>query len=133
MEADKHGSYPMRILRVDLSTERIDEEVIEDSEARKYVGGTGLGTKFLYEEVPPGVAWSDPANRISLCTGPLAGTRVAGSGTFSVVTKGPMTNLAAASQANGFFGAFLRSAGFHGRSWIIGPWVTSCARPSPAA
>jgi len=47
-------------------------------------------------------------------TGPLAGTRVAGSGTFSVISKGPMTNMAGASQANGFFGAFLRFSGLHG-------------------
>ncbi|MBI5443210.1 MAG: hypothetical protein HY900_18585, partial [Deltaproteobacteria bacterium] len=111
----EQGSKPgFKILRVDLSRERIEEELLGEDDARKYLGGTGLGTKVLYEEVPPGVAWSDPANRVSLGTGPLAGTKVAGSGTFSVVTKGPMTNLAGATQANGFFGAFLRAAGFHG-------------------
>jgi aldehyde:ferredoxin oxidoreductase len=108
------GGYPLKILRVDLSNERIDVEEISDEIAIRYVGGTGLGAKFLYDEVPPGVGWSDPENRLMLCTGPLAGTKVAGSGTFSVVTKGPMTNMAGASQANGFFGAFLRFAGFHG-------------------
>ncbi len=24
-----------------------------------YVGGTALGAKYLYDEVPPGVAWCD--------------------------------------------------------------------------
>ncbi len=110
----KGGGYPLKILRVDLSNERIEVEQIGDETAKKYIGGTGLGAKFLYDEVPPGVEWSDPDNRLMLCTGPLAGTKVAGSGTFSVVTKGPMTNLAAASQANGFLGAFLRFSGFHG-------------------
>jgi aldehyde:ferredoxin oxidoreductase len=107
-------AYPLKILRVDLSKERIDVEEISDESAKEYIGGTGLGAKFLYEEVLPGIGWSEPENRLMLCTGPLAGTKVAGSGTFSVVTKGPMTNMAGASQANGFFGAFLRFSGFHG-------------------
>jgi len=47
-------------------------------------------------------------------TGPLAGTRVSGSGTFCALGKGPMTNMAASTQANGFFGAFLRFSGFDG-------------------
>lgn len=106
--------YPLRILRVDLSKEKTDMEEVDDETGRRYAGGTGLGAKFLYEEVPPMVAWGDPENRIMMCTGPLAGTKVAGSGTFSVVTKGPMTNMAGATQANGFFGAYLRFAGFHG-------------------
>jgi len=71
-----------------------------------------LGAKFLYEEVPPGVEWSDPENRMIWATGPLGGTKVSGTGTFSVVTKGPMTNLAGATQANGFLGAFLKFSGF---------------------
>ena len=41
-------------------------------------------------------------------TGPLAGTGVSGSGAFCAFSKGPMTNMAASTQANGFFGAFLR-------------------------
>jgi aldehyde:ferredoxin oxidoreductase len=39
---------------------------------------------------------------------------VGGSGTISVVTKGPLTGGAAASQANGFLGAYLRLNGYDG-------------------
>jgi aldehyde:ferredoxin oxidoreductase len=108
------GQYPMKIMRIDLGTGKKDVEEISNETARKYVGGTGLGAKYLYEEVPPGVEWSDPKNRMMWFTGPLAGTKVAGSGSFSVISKGPMTNMAGASQANGFFGAFLRFTGLHG-------------------
>jgi aldehyde:ferredoxin oxidoreductase len=114
MKNNHKSGYGLRILRVNLSKGQTDVEEISDDMARKYVGGTGLGAKYLYEEVPPGVEWSHPDNRIMFFTGPLAGTKVAGSGTFSVISKGPMTNMAGASQANGFFGAFLRSSGFHG-------------------
>ena len=47
-----------------------------------------------------------------LGSGPLGGTRISGSGRIAVVTKGPLTNGMASSQANGFFGAFLRFNGF---------------------
>jgi aldehyde:ferredoxin oxidoreductase len=49
---------------------------------------------------------------VILASGPLGATRVAGTGVFSVVFKGPMTELAGASQAAGFWGAFLKLAGF---------------------
>jgi aldehyde:ferredoxin oxidoreductase len=60
------------------------------------------------------VEWSNANNRMMFFAGPLGGTKVSGSGTFSVVSKGPMTNFAGASQANGYFGAFLKFSGFDG-------------------
>ncbi len=106
--------YLGKMLRVDLTTGRVSEETLDPAELRKYIGGTGLGAKYLYDEVPPGVEWNDPENRLIMMTGPLGGTRAPGSGTFTVVTKGPLTDLAAASQANGYFGAYLRFSGFDG-------------------
>lgn len=110
----KTGGYMGRVLRVDLSRGRISDESLDAATLRKYIGGIGLGTKYLYEEVPPGVGWSDPENRIMFFAGPLGGTKVGGSGAFSVVSKGPMTNMAGATQANGFFGSFLKFAGYDG-------------------
>jgi len=101
-----------RILRVDLEREQITEEYLGEDIVRTYLGGTALGTKILYEEVPPGVEWNSPENRLILAGGPMNSSRVAGSGCFSVVTKGPLTNGAASSQANGYFGAYLKFAGF---------------------
>ena len=114
MSLTKVGGYAGKLLRVDLTNKRIVDEIPDENTLRKYLGGTGIGAKFLYEEVPPGVEWSDPENRLILASGPLGGTRVPGSGTFSVVTKGPLTNGATSVQANGFFGAFLKFSGFDG-------------------
>jgi aldehyde:ferredoxin oxidoreductase len=108
------GGYMGKVLRVDLSNEKISVESLDDATRRKYVGGTAMGTMYLYREVPQGVAWSDAENRIMFFAGPLNGTKVNGTGTFSVVTKGPMTNLAVATTANGYFGAYLKFAGFDG-------------------
>src|SRR4030043_407759 len=106
--------YTGRILRIDLSEGKIWTEDLDVAILKKWVGGVGLGAKYLYEEDPPGVEWSDPDNRLIWTSGPLAGSGVFGAGTFNVVTKGPMTNLAGSSQANGFLGAYLKFSGFDG-------------------
>ncbi len=108
MAQDQQHNFGGRYLRVDLTSGRIWSDQLESATYRQYLGGAAYGAKVLYEEVPPGVAWSDPENRLVVASGPLAGTRVNGSGTVSVITKGPMTNGAAASQANGFLGAYMR-------------------------
>jgi len=104
--------YMGKILRVDLTTGRVWDEPLLPETAEASLGGTGLGVDYLYREVPPGVAWNDPANRIIMASGPLGGTPVAGSGTFSLVTKGPMTNLGVSTQANGFWAAYIKQAGY---------------------
>lgn len=107
-------SYAGNILRVNLGTREIGRDELDAAILRKYPGGNALGAKYLYEEVPSGTEWSDAGNVLMFMSGPLGGTRVSGSGTFSLVSKGPMTNMAGASQANGFFGAFLKFSGFDG-------------------
>ncbi len=106
------GGYMGKILRVDLSEGKLRDEKLDETMLRKFVGGVGFGAKILYDEVPPGVEWNDPENRIIVASGPFGGTCVGGSGTICVVSKGPMTNLAGSSQANGFFGAYLKFCGY---------------------
>ena len=106
--------YSGKLLRIDLTNEKVTEENLDETTLRKWVGGTGLGAKYLFDEVPAGVEWADAENRLILATGPLGGTRIGGSGTVAVVTKGALTNGAAAVQANGFFGAYLRFSGIEG-------------------
>ncbi len=112
--AENFSGYTGKLLRVDLTTGTITDERLDGTTIKDYVGGSGFGAKILYDEVPPEVEWSNPANRLIICSGPLGGTRVAGSGTFSAVTKGPLTNGAVTTQANGFLGAYLRFAGYDG-------------------
>ena len=108
------GGYVGKILRVNLSEGASRPEALAPDTLRKWVGGVGLGADILYREVPPGVEWSDPENRLIWTSGPLAGSGHNGAGTINVMTKGPMTNLAGSSQANGFFGAYLKFSGYDG-------------------
>ncbi len=106
--------YAGKVLRVDLTSKDQWTEDLDESTVKKWVGGVGLGAKYLYEEVPPERAWSDPDNRLIWTSGPLAGSDVAGAATINIMAKGPMTHLAGSSQANGFFGAYLKFSGFDG-------------------
>lgn len=108
------GGYAGKILRVDLSREKLFEVILDEDTLRKYIGGTGIGVKILYDEVEPTYHWSDPTNRVIIASGPLGGTSFPGTGTFSLVTKGALTGGCASCQANGLFGAYLKFSGYDG-------------------
>jgi aldehyde:ferredoxin oxidoreductase len=106
------GGYLQKLLRVDLTERKISEEVISPDILFAYIGGTGLAIRLLYAETLPGVEPFSPENRIIFATGPLTGTLVPGSGTYTVASKSSLTGLAAVAQANGFFGARLKYSGY---------------------
>ena len=112
MSSNNLDGYAGKILRVNLTTRQVTEETIADALSRKYLGGVGIGAYYLYKEVPPGVDWSHAANLLIMAAGPLNSLNMAGTGCFSVTTKGALTNGATSSQANGFFGHYLKSCGF---------------------
>jgi len=114
MPKDNTFGYTTKILRINLTNNKITEEEFRYEDRIKWIGGTGLGAKILCEEVPKGVTWDDPDNRLIFGTGPLTGTGFNGAGAFSLVGKGPMTNLAGCSQAQGYFGSYLKFSGFDG-------------------
>jgi len=106
--------YAGKFLRVDLSTEKLSEVLFDEHTLRKYLGGTGIGVKILYDEVLPTIHWSDSSNRVVMASGPLGGTIIPGTGTFSLVTKGALTGGCTSVQANGLFGAYIKFSGYDG-------------------
>ena len=103
-----------KYLRIDLTSGDLLNQPFDEPTYRAYLGGTGVGSKILYDEVPPDAEWSDPVNRVTIASGPLGGTSVGGSGTVSLVTKGALTGGATSVQANGLFGAYMRFSGYDG-------------------
>lgn len=104
--------YAGKLLRIDVSTQSIASEDLCDEILHDWVGGTGLGVKYIYDEVPYSASWDDPENRIVVSSGALTGIPGVGSGTIGVVTLGALTGGIATSQANGFMGTFLRYCGY---------------------
>jgi aldehyde:ferredoxin oxidoreductase len=112
--SDVNQEYTAKVLKVDLSSGRFGVDELDAATLRKYIGGYALGAKYLYEEVPASAKWSDPENRLMFLPGVLTGTAMPGAGGVTVCAKGAMTGGAAATQAQGDFGAFLKRCGFLG-------------------
>jgi aldehyde:ferredoxin oxidoreductase len=47
--------YMGKVLRVDLTGEKITEEPLKEEIAKQYIGGAGLAAKIIYDEVGPDV------------------------------------------------------------------------------
>lgn len=105
--------YMGKIARIDVEIKACTYENLDEKVTHKFYGGTGLGLYYLYNEVPPEVMPFDPQNRFIIMTGPLTGT-IGPTGTYNVSTKGAMTCGPSDTQANGFFGAFLKSNALDG-------------------
>ncbi len=76
------------------------------------MGGKGLGTYYLYREVPRRVDPLGPENRFYLAAGPTQGTRIPLAGRCTAVSKSPLTGLYIDSGAGGYLGPELKRAGY---------------------
>jgi aldehyde:ferredoxin oxidoreductase len=103
-----------KILRVNLSDGVIAEEGIREDWARSFVGGSGLATRYLYDEVPPGADPLGPENELIVMTGPLTGTASASASRYSVVGKSPLTGIWGHANSGGTFGPALKRSGYDG-------------------
>jgi aldehyde:ferredoxin oxidoreductase len=110
----KYGGWAGKVLRVDLSTGRIwTEETVE--KYKDYLGGTGIGYRVIWDEVPTGTHPFDSANKIIFAVGPLAGTGAPCNGRTAITTLWPTCwpkPLVAAGHMGGQFAAELKYAGY---------------------
>lgn len=103
-----------KILRVNLTDSEISEEPLSEKDTRLFLGGSGLATKYLFDELEKGVDPLGPENKIVYMTGPLTGTISPASGRFSAVTKSPLTGFWGEANSGGQWGRDLKRAGFDG-------------------
>ncbi len=106
------GGWTGKVLRVNLSTGRIGIEPTNMQWAHDYVGGRGLGAKYLAEEMSPTVDPLSPDNKMIFATGPLTGTNASCGSRYMVVTKGLQTGTITTSNSGGHWGPELKFAGF---------------------
>ena len=104
--------YAGRYLRLDMTDGSTSEDEYDEATLRKYLGGTGIGAKILYEEVEPHTDPLGPGNIIIIGQGPLCGTVVPSAGRYEMVTKSPQTGIYLRSDGGGFFGPEMKWAGY---------------------
>ena len=103
-----------KLLRVNLTNGTIQKEALNVNDAKLYLGGRGLGTKIMADEVDPGVEPLSPENKLIFMTGPLTGTLASCPGRYMVISKAPLTGTIGSSNSGGHFGPELKFAGYDG-------------------
>jgi len=101
-----------QLLRVNLSSGEISKEAVNMEWARDYIGGRGLATKYLYEEVDPTTDPLGPGNKLIFAPGPLTGTSASCGARYMVLCKSPLTGAIACSNSGGYWGPELKFAGY---------------------
>jgi len=108
--------YVGKLLRVDLSTGTVVSELLPSEDVlRRYLGGVGLATRILYDEVPVTAGSLDPENRVVFMTGPMGGTPAPTSNECCVCCLSHETGYTmGVGHFHGFFGSTLKFSGFDG-------------------
>jgi len=105
--------YTNRTLYINVGTHEIKEKPVTSLMKDKFIGGKGFGLYYLWQAVTESTKWNDPENEIVISSGPIGGiTQYPGAGKSLVVTLSPLTNMPIDSNAGGYFGPFLKFAGF---------------------
>ncbi len=104
--------YNGKILRVNLSEEKITVQDLTPEMAKMWIGGVGLAAKIIYDEVPANVDPFSPENVFVFATGPYQATTIPGSGRFAVCAKSPLTGIWGESTGGGYNAHELKRAGF---------------------
>jgi len=107
------GGYANRIARIDLTRGTVVYEEPREEDLRKYIGGRGLGVKYVFDNGPHVESFSED-NILCFMVGPIVGSEIEMSGRMAVVTKSPLTGTVTDSHHGGWSGARLRWAGFDG-------------------
>jgi len=112
-QGEIYRGYNNRTLYVDISHNKFKEKPVSEEMKEKFIGGKGFGLRLLWDGTKPETKWNDPENEIIISPGPIAGiTQYSGTGKSLVVSLSPITDLVIDSNVGGFFGPYLKFAGF---------------------
>lgn len=105
--------YANRTLYVNLSENTIASKPVTTQMKDVFTGGRGFCMWLLWNAVNSSTQWDDPENELIIAGGPIGGiTAYPGSGKSTVVTVSPLTGSVIDSNAGGYFGPYLKFAGW---------------------
>mgnify|MGYP001028753349 CR=1 FL=1 len=105
------GCLAGKILRVDLSTGKIRTEGTRKY-AKKTLGGRGVNSLIMLNEIDPKIKWCDPENLLCFGVGSLVGTMAPGACRVDVSTINVFSGGKGSANVGGFWGPELKYAGF---------------------
>jgi aldehyde:ferredoxin oxidoreductase len=105
--------YNNRTLYVNLTDNTIKGKPVSEEMKRTFIGGRGFDLWLLWNGIRGKTKWNDPENELCIACGPLGGTTLyPGSGKSIVVTISPTTGSVMDSNVGGYFGPYLKFAGW---------------------
>ena len=108
---DIKGCLAGKILRIDLSDKKIWTEETE-TYAKKTLGGRGINSLIMINEIEPKVKWYDPENLLCFGVGSLVGTITPGACRVDISTINVFSGGKGSANVGGFWGPELKYAGF---------------------
>lgn len=107
--------YGGNILRIDLTSGRMERQPLTDDLKRRFLGGLGINDWLLWEHFLDTDINSDPrseSNVLIAGLGPFGGTGLGLGSKMKFTFKSPLTNMFGDSASGGTFGANMRWAGY---------------------
>ncbi len=106
--------FVKKLLKVDLSTGKMEELPLDEEIAKSFLGGAGYCVKYLYPLINKHTDPLGPENVLMFMNGPFCGSNIPTSGRFTVCAKSPYTGLWGEANCGGYFGPELKKAGYDG-------------------
>lgn len=106
------NAYGGHILRIDLTAGTSRREKSDPAYLLKTIGGRGLNSARLYDELDRCADPLSPENLLLIGVGPLTGTLLSTSAYMTISGRSPLTGILGDAAAGGFFGAELKQAGY---------------------
>ncbi len=106
-----YGSFG-KLLRINLEEKKFYIEELSASLLNAVIGGKGLGTALLLQEVDPQVDPFSPGNKVILTTGPACDTDIPAASRYGVFSKSPLTGIYAESYSGGHIAPLMKRTGF---------------------
>ncbi len=105
--------YANRTLYINVGENKIQSKFVDQKMKETFTGGRGFCMWLLWNAVEDGTHWDDPKNELVVAGGPIGGiTAYPGSGKCTVVTISPLTKSIIDSNGGGYFGPYLKFAGW---------------------
>ncbi|MDD4615379.1 MAG: aldehyde ferredoxin oxidoreductase C-terminal domain-containing protein [Caldisericia bacterium] len=106
------GGYVGKAILVDLNRREGIIEYLNEKIIRKFIGGIGMNTYYLFRELQEEVDPLSPENVICIGIGPLVGSRLPGTDRVEITSKSPLSGGFASANAGEHLGLGFKKAGF---------------------
>ncbi|MBI4287108.1 MAG: hypothetical protein HY671_01610 [Chloroflexi bacterium] len=108
----KFYGYAGRILRVDLTTGRVQQDPLDLSLAEAFIGGWGMNARLAFDLIRPKTDALSPEMPLIFGAGVLNGTLAPSAPKSFLTTKCPASGAISTAVGSGYFGPMLKWAGY---------------------